>query len=82
MPAKWADRGGRHSDRAIWRGFSAGGDSLFWPARFWRGFAAGSADFCSADREFFEGVAVLHIYDQKIPATWADRGGWHLDLAI
>jgi hypothetical protein len=40
MPAKWADRSGRHLDLAIWPGFSAGGDSLFLRARFWRGFAA------------------------------------------
>jgi hypothetical protein len=29
IPAKWADRSGRHLDWAIWRGFLVGGDSLF-----------------------------------------------------
>jgi hypothetical protein len=47
-----------------------------------REFAAGSADFCSADREFFAVVSVLHIYNQKIAAKWADRGGWHFDQAF
>jgi hypothetical protein len=68
IPAKWADRSGRYLDQAIWRGFSAGGDSLFWPPRIGRGFSDVSADFPSANREFYSGVSVLHIDGRKIPA--------------